>query len=48
MLEWKITGSPRGNISTARERVRVGRCVRCRLTELDECYKQMRRLRIEI
>jgi hypothetical protein len=38
-LEWKITGSPRGKISIARERVRVGRCVRCRLTELDEYYK---------
>jgi hypothetical protein len=31
-----MTGSPRGKISIARER--VGRCVRCRLTELDEYY----------
>jgi hypothetical protein len=38
-LEWKITGSPTGKISIARERVRVGRCLRCRLTELDEYYK---------
>jgi hypothetical protein len=35
----KITGSPRGKISAARERVCIRRCVRCRLTEIDEYYK---------